>query len=80
MKKVLEVNVEGYGKIRLENQGDYYSAQDENGNTLGEVYPDEIYDWSEDETILSSIIEDLIDDGTLELPMFDADFCGDFED
>lgn len=81
MKKILKANVEGFGKVRLELQEeDYYIATDENDNFMGEIHPDEIEDWSEDNTILSSIIEDLIDDGTLEVAAFDREYCGDFDD
>lgn len=74
MKKIIKVEVENYGKVILENHGDYYYTTDENGNMLGEIYPNEIDDWDEsDERILSEIIEELFEDGTLETPYMDCD-------
>lgn len=81
MKPIIDVQLEDYGNIRLENCGGYYRAEDENGNYLGDIYPEEVEGWTEDDaTILSAIVEDLIDDGTLEMPEFEAAYCTDFED
>ena len=73
--KTLNVKVEDFGKVRLEDHGGFYYVEDEQGNFMGEINPSEIEDWNEDPIILSSIISDLIDEGELETPEIDSDYA-----
>lgn len=66
----MKVLVDNYGYVNVENDGDgLYSVVDMDGNYLGTIDSNNIDDWDDsDPIILSSIIEDLMDDGTLDCP------------
>lgn len=66
----MKVEIENYGFVNVENDGDgLYSVTDMDGNYLGQINSEQIEDWDDsDSIILSSIIEDLMDDGTLDCP------------
>jgi hypothetical protein len=66
----MKVEIENYGFVNVENDGDgLYSVTDMDGNYLGQINSEQIEDWDDsDPIILSSIIEDLMDDGTLDCP------------
>lgn len=66
--KTIDVTVEDYGTIHLEDHGGFYYVTDNNNQFIGEIDPNDFERWSADEHILASILEDLIDDGTLEMP------------
>lgn len=78
MKNQIKVNVEEYGKVLLIANGDHYDVTNENGNALGEIYPEDFEDWDETDThILGSILEDCFDDGTLQ--SFETSFEEEYE-
>lgn len=81
MAKNIELEVEGFGKVILEKEGTCYNVSDNNGNYMGTLDPTDIEDWTEDEYILSNIIADLIDDGTLDTSSnaLDYDFALEYE-
>ena len=81
MAKNIELEVEGFGKVILEKEGTSYNVSDNNGNYMGTLDPTDIEDWTEDEYILSNIIADLIDDGTLDTSSnaLDYDFALEYE-
>ena len=66
----MKVLVDNYGYVEVEHDGDgLYSVVDMDGNYLGTIDSNNIDDWDDsDPIILSSIIEDLMDDGTLDCP------------
>lgn len=74
-KKILTIEVGGIGKVRLdETDMGTYQAYDEQGMYLGEIDPQEVDDWTEDEYALTAILEELFDRGILELPTADGDY------
>lgn len=77
----IELEVEGFGKVILEKEGTCYNVSDNNGNYMGTLDPTDIEDWTEDEYILSNIIADLIDDGTLDTSSnaLDYDFALEYD-
>lgn len=81
MTKNIELEVEGFGKVILEKEGTCYNVTDNNGNFMGTIDPADIEDWTEDDYILSNIIADLIDDGTLDTSSnaLDYDFALEYE-
>lgn len=74
-KKMMNIEVGGIGKVRLE-QTDLgtFLAYDEQGMYLGEIDPNEVEEWTEDEYALTAILEELFDLGVLELPTADGDY------
>ena len=66
--------INGVGVVTLVDMGEYYDAQTSEGQSLGTIDKNYVDCDITDTKILTAYIEDLLDNGTLEVIEMDEDF------